>query len=126
MPHEMTTQLAIGSFPTAERLCLGRQTCIHAKVVQEPVGIENLQIFEIGFLRVFENSGEEPHLCHLKVRHFRWRFFPSEADRLTEGRHFRRQGMPLGHAGVLWRRVSVLGSLVSRRSGWRSGSLLGE
>jgi hypothetical protein len=66
MADKMAAKLALGLLPSAERLGRGRQSCVHPKIVEQPVGIEFMEILPVPFHRLSERAVEEADILEGK------------------------------------------------------------
>ena len=62
MPHELGATDPARGHPAAIRLGGGRQPCVEAEAVQQPVRLKRQQIRTIELHRVLERPGEQPHV----------------------------------------------------------------
>ena len=66
MADEMAAQFAFRRFPTAERFSGRRQSGGDAEIVEEPVGVEVVEVFVVALLCVLERAVEQPDLLQVE------------------------------------------------------------
>ena len=62
MSHEMSPHLALGVFPSAQRLGRGGNARVDAEIVQKPLRVETEQVLAVEFLGVLEGAVEQADL----------------------------------------------------------------